>query len=47
MILLAVAICQVPEFHPAILYQRILHYHFILIIRCYICSVPIALACTS
>jgi len=44
MILFAIAICQVPKLHHSTLYQRILHYHLILIIRCYICSVLIALA---
>lgn len=47
MILFAIAICQVPKLHPATLYQRIILYHLILIIRCYICSVLIALACRS
>jgi hypothetical protein len=43
MILFAIAICQIPKLHPSTLYQRILHYHFILS-SCYICSVLIALA---
>jgi len=48
MILFAFVICQLPKLHPATLYQRILHYHFvIIIIRCYICSVLIALAFRS